>query len=265
MKIEISKNIVELIEEDNLEGVKSYFEKDKRFNVVDSALIVACLYGKLDIVKYLVETKGANIYCKVDDKNGKPTYNLLYIVARKGFLDVAEYLLEFAENNIFEDNESIKKQKFERFINFKNPNTGNSSLLVVARKLNLDFIDLLNKYDDILDITSANKDGDTVLIELSRSYAKICRNSNLTIRQHEAIKDRISYFMSKKGLCGRKNNDGKNSLVYLIHTDSLKLINKGIDYGEDINVEVEEGITLLDYAKENRITETACRLNDYIK
>jgi len=60
-----------------------------------TALHYACATGKLDIIKYLVETRGANINVKDNDGN-----TALHYACHYGVLDVVKYLVETSGANI---------------------------------------------------------------------------------------------------------------------------------------------------------------------
>jgi len=52
-------------------------------------LHIACRYGKLELVKWLVEKKGANIHVKIGGEGSTP----IYIASQKGYLEIVKYLV----------------------------------------------------------------------------------------------------------------------------------------------------------------------------
>jgi ankyrin repeat protein len=68
---------------------------DPASNPDETALHYACMYGRLDIVKYLVENVRANVELTVH-KKGTP----LHEACRYGKLEVVKYLIERASANV---------------------------------------------------------------------------------------------------------------------------------------------------------------------
>ncbi|WCR54431.1 MAG: Phosphocholine transferase AnkX [Wolbachia endosymbiont of Ctenocephalides orientis wCori] len=90
---DLDKELFDAVEKGNLEKVKELVEKGADLYVKDSdgnaALSLAVYYGKLDVVKYLIEDKHADF--KVNSNDGKTP---LHWAAQNGHLETVKYLVE---------------------------------------------------------------------------------------------------------------------------------------------------------------------------
>jgi len=69
--------------------VKNVNQEDREKVFSGAPLHVACRFGKLELVKWLIEEKGANIHVGIKLEGSTP----IYIASQKGYVEIVEYLV----------------------------------------------------------------------------------------------------------------------------------------------------------------------------
>ncbi|XP_076299445.1 uncharacterized protein LOC143218247 [Lasioglossum baleicum] len=235
---------------DKLEVVKYLIEeKGANINVKDNdgqtPLHYAADHGKLEVVKYLIEEKGANI--NVKDNDGQTP---LHYAADHGKLEVVKYLIEEKGANI----------------NVKD-NDGQTLLHSAAKTCRLDIVKYLieekhvdfnvkNNYGVTPLHYAAKNDGLEVveyLIEEKTANINVKDGSGMGLLHYAATSNNtkvVRYLTEKKNAnINVKNNSGVTPLYYAAMNDGLEVVKYFIEEkGANVNVKDNDGQTPLHYA-----------------